>query len=164
MLESWLHLLDVPSCGWHLMSLACFLSCKQKGKQVEIIKYPDGSDGKEAAYKAMRPGFDVWVKKIPGGGNSNPLQYCCPENCCLWTVHGVAKSQMWQRMNTQHPPTSQQCWSNCPIKCFFNFFIFSFFSIEFLKMNVIPIYIYINTPILKQVMFPLYILFFITSH
>ena len=80
MLESWLRLLDVPSCGWHLMILACFLSCKQKGKQAEIIKYPGGSNGKEAACKAMRPGFNLWVKKIPGGGNSNPLQYCCLEN------------------------------------------------------------------------------------
>ena len=27
-----------------------------------------------------RPGFDPWVGKIPGEGNSNPLQYYCLEN------------------------------------------------------------------------------------
>ena len=80
------------------MISACFLSCTQKGKQAEIIKYPGGSDGKEYACKAMRPGFDLWVK-IPEGGKSNPLQYCClenPEDRGAWwaTVHAVAKSQM----------------------------------------------------------------------
>ena len=27
-----------------------------------------------------RPGFDPWVRKFPGEGNSNPLQYSCLEN------------------------------------------------------------------------------------
>ena len=27
-----------------------------------------------------RRGFDPWVRKIPGGGPSNPLQYSCLEN------------------------------------------------------------------------------------
>ena len=27
-----------------------------------------------------RPGFDPWVGKFPGEGNSNPLQYSCLEN------------------------------------------------------------------------------------
>ena len=27
-----------------------------------------------------RPGFDPWVRKFPGQGNGNPLQYSCLEN------------------------------------------------------------------------------------
>ena len=42
--------------------------------------------------------FNPWVGKIPGGRNSNPLQYSCLENSTgrgYWwaTVHRVAKSQ-----------------------------------------------------------------------
>ena len=44
---------------------------------------------------AMR---ETWVRS-PGEGNSNPLQYSCPENSvdrgAWWaTVHGVAESQI----------------------------------------------------------------------
>ena len=28
----------------------------------------------------IKPGFDPWVEKIPGGGHDNPLQYSCLEN------------------------------------------------------------------------------------
>ena len=27
-----------------------------------------------------RPGFNPWVRKVPGEGNGNPLQYYCLEN------------------------------------------------------------------------------------
>ena len=42
--------------------------------------------------------------RSPGGGNGNPLQYSCLENCMdrgAWraTVHGVTKSQT--RLNTR---------------------------------------------------------------
>ena len=42
--------------------------------------------------------FDPWVRKIPGEGNGNSLQYSCLENPMdrgAWraTVHGVAESQ-----------------------------------------------------------------------
>ena len=45
-----------------------------------------------------RHGFDPWVRKIPGAGNGNPLQYSCLENPidreAGWTtVHRVAESQ-----------------------------------------------------------------------
>ena len=45
-----------------------------------------------------RPGFDLWVGKICGGGHGNPLQYLAwriPMDRGAWraTVHGVAKSQ-----------------------------------------------------------------------
>ena len=42
--------------------------------------------------------FNPWVRKIPGEGNGNPVQYSCLENAIdrgAWraTVHGVTKSQ-----------------------------------------------------------------------
>ena len=62
------------------------------------LGFPGGSDGKASACNVERPRFDPWVRKIPGEGNGNPLQYSCLENSMdggAWyaTVHGVAKSQ-----------------------------------------------------------------------
>ena len=42
------------------------------------------------------PGFDPWVRKIPGEGNDNPLQYSCVEipmdRGAWWAiVYGVTK-------------------------------------------------------------------------
>ena len=47
---------------------------------------------------AGEPGFNPWVRKIPGEGNDNPLHYSCLENSmdsgAWWaTVHGVSESQ-----------------------------------------------------------------------
>ena len=47
-----------------------------------------------------RPGFDPWVRRFPGGGNGNPLQYSCLENSMYkgtWqaVVHRVTKDQTW---------------------------------------------------------------------
>ena len=58
--------------------------------------FPGGSSGKESACQHRRLGFDSWFGKIPGEGNSNPLQYSCLENPmdrgAWWaTVQGVTK-------------------------------------------------------------------------
>ena len=50
-----------------------------------LIRYmhSGGKSGKEFGYQGRRHkecAFDPWVGKIPGGGNSNPLQYSCLEN------------------------------------------------------------------------------------
>ena len=55
-----------------------------------ILGFPGGSAGKG------RPGFDPGLRRSPGEGNGNPLQYSCLENPMdrgTWraTVHGVAK-------------------------------------------------------------------------
>ena len=44
-----------------------------------------------------RPRFDLWVRKIPWRGDSDPLQNSCLENSMdrvAWkpTVHGITKS------------------------------------------------------------------------
>ena len=49
----------------------------------------------------MRHAFNPWVRRSPGGGHGNPLQYSCLENptdrgARGAAVHGVAKS--WTRL------------------------------------------------------------------
>ena len=49
--------------------------------------------------------FDYKLYTSPGGGNDNSFQYSCRKNpmdrgACRATVHGVAKSWMWQRDRT----------------------------------------------------------------
>ena len=59
------------------------------------------ASGKESACPRRRHkrwGFDPWVRKIPGGGHGNSLQYSCrgiPMDRGAWgaIVHGVAKSR-----------------------------------------------------------------------
>ena len=65
--------------------------------------FPGGASGKEPACQCRRQQrfeFNPQLRKIPGGGNGNPLQYSCVENPmergAWWaTVHRVAKSQTW---------------------------------------------------------------------
>ena len=54
--------------------------------------------------------FNLCLGKIPGGGNSNPLQNSCLENpmdrgVWLATVHGVTKSQIWLKQLRMHAHT-----------------------------------------------------------
>ena len=66
-----------------------------------MLGFPGVSDSKESACRCRgheRHRFDPWVRKIPGGGRGNPLQYSCLENPMdrgAWqaTVHGIANSQ-----------------------------------------------------------------------
>ena len=53
-----------------------------------------------------RPGFDIWVRRSPRGGNGNPLQYSGLENPMdrgPWqaTVHGVAELNITERLSLQ---------------------------------------------------------------
>ena len=73
--------------------------------------FPDGSAGKESACRAGDTGYVGSVpglRRSPGGGNDNPLQYSCLENpmargAWLAAVHGVAKSQTQQtEQSTAH--------------------------------------------------------------
>ena len=41
--------------------------------------FPGGSDGKESTCQRREHRFSPWVGRSPGEGNSNPLQYSCPE-------------------------------------------------------------------------------------
>ena len=62
--------------------------------------FPNGSVGKESAFKAGDTGDAGLIPgsgRYPGGGNGNPLQYSCMKNPIdrgAWkaTIHEVAKS------------------------------------------------------------------------
>ena len=58
--------------------------------------FPGGSDGQETSYNTGDLGWISGLRKPPGGGHGNPLQYSCLENPMVrgyWqaTVHGVAE-------------------------------------------------------------------------
>ena len=60
--------------------------------------FPGGSVSKESACNAGDPGSIPGLRRSPGEGNGNPLQYSCPQTPMdrgVWwtTVHGIAKSQ-----------------------------------------------------------------------
>ena len=62
-----------------------------------FLGFPGGSDGKESACKAGKPGLIPGLGIPPGGGHGNPVQYSCLENSMdggAWqaTVHGVTES------------------------------------------------------------------------
>ena len=93
------HWLAMSSCG--LSSVKTHPWCLSSYKNISHIglelRFPGGSDGKEFSHN-VRPRFHLWIEKIPGEGNGNPLQYFCLENSMdggAWrvTVHGFAKSQ-----------------------------------------------------------------------
>ena len=46
-----------------------------------ILGFPSSTDGKESSLQCGRPGFHPWVRRSPGEGDGNPLQYSCLENC-----------------------------------------------------------------------------------
>ena len=62
-----------------------------------FLGFPDGSDGKESACNAGDLHFIPGLRRSPGGGHGNPLQYSCLENSMdrgAWRamVHGATKS------------------------------------------------------------------------
>ena len=61
------------------------------------MDFPGGSVGKESAYNAGDPGSVPGLRRSPGEGNGNLLQYSCLGNLmdkAAWqaTVHGIVKS------------------------------------------------------------------------
>ena len=62
------------------------------------LNWTGDSDGKESACNEGDLGSVPWLKRSPGEGNGNPLQYSCLKNSmdrgAWWaTVHGVTESQ-----------------------------------------------------------------------
>ena len=49
-------------------------------RELHMIDFPSGSDGKVSAYNAGDPGSTHGWGRSPGEENSNPLQYSCLEN------------------------------------------------------------------------------------
>ena len=62
-----------------------------------MATHSSGSDGEESACSAGDLGLIPGLRRSPGEGNGNPLQYYCLENSMdrgTWwaTIHEVAKS------------------------------------------------------------------------
>ena len=99
------HFLSVNSLVDTLTGFTCTNACnKSRVGAVNLISFilpmsfPNGSDGKESACSAGDPGSVPGLRRSPGEGNGNPLQYSYLENPMdrgAWrvTLHGIAKSQ-----------------------------------------------------------------------
>ena len=80
-------------------SLACCSSWGRKESDTtEQLNRTGSSDGKESACNVGYPGSTPGLKRSPGEGHGNPLQYSCLENPMeretWWAiVHRVTKSQ-----------------------------------------------------------------------
>ena len=66
--------------------------------RIFILCFPGGLDSKESAYNAGNLGSIPGLRRSPGEGHGNPLQYSCLGNSMsrgAWraTVSGVAESQ-----------------------------------------------------------------------
>ena len=48
--------------------------------QVGLPRHHSGKEPTCQCRRHKRCGFDPWVRKMPWGGNGNPLQYACPGN------------------------------------------------------------------------------------
>ena len=71
---------------------------------VLMLGFTDGSEGKESAHNTGDPGSSPGLRRSPGGGHGNPLQYSCLENSmdrgAWWvTVHGVIAQSQAQLSN-----------------------------------------------------------------
>ena len=92
-------------------------------RYLHIYRLPWWLSGKESTCNAgdTEEGFDHWVRKIPGGGHGNPLQYSCLENSmdreAWWaTVRRVAKSRTRLSNNT-HTHTHTHTHTQSPWGC-----------------------------------------------
>ena len=57
-----------PLCHWPRglsTNLSGMLPLKKKKKEIKLLDFPVGSDGKEPACSAGDPTFDPWIKKVP---------------------------------------------------------------------------------------------------
>ena len=52
----------------------------QLASTTDYVGFPGGSDGKESACNVGDLSSIPGLKRSPGGGPGNPLQYCCPQN------------------------------------------------------------------------------------
>ena len=78
-------------CIWYMSGGSHCIICED---------FLGGSDSKDSSCNAGDSGLIPGLRRFPGEGNSNPLQYSCLENPMdreVWraSVHGAAKSWKW---------------------------------------------------------------------
>ena len=61
--------------------------------------FPDGSDGEESACNAGDLGLIPGLGRSPEEGKGYPLQYSVLENLMDCIVHGIAESDMTERLS-----------------------------------------------------------------
>ena len=66
-----------------------------------------------------RSGFDPWVRKIPGGGNSYPFQYSCLDN-----PHGQRSLVGYSPLGRKESDMTEQLSTAQHTGCLFNFITF----------------------------------------
>ena len=126
-MAGWHHRFDghefewTPGVGDGQGGLACYNSWGRKESDTTerlnwtdhlwlVIGFSGGSVVKNLLTSAGDSGDACSIPRLgrsPGGGNGNPLQYCCLENITdrgawLFTVHGVTKSQTRLNMHAQN--------------------------------------------------------------
>ena len=83
-------------------------SCR-KGRFIPFLQargFPGGSDGKESACNAGELGLIPGLRRSPGGGHGNPLQYSCLENGQSnqtgYSPWGCKELDVSEQLNTAH--------------------------------------------------------------
>ena len=89
-----------------ILNFVLYITCPFSLAAIKILRlslvFPGGSVPKESTCSAgdlgLIPGSDPWVRKLPGEGNGNALQYPCLGNLMdrgAWraTARGVTKNQ-----------------------------------------------------------------------
>ena len=70
-----------------------------------LYTFGSGTSGQEWACQSRRQKrrrFDPWVRKIPGEGHGNPLQYSClknPKDRGAWLAMGQRVTKSWTRLS-----------------------------------------------------------------
>ena len=83
---------------------------------------PGGSVAKQSACSVGDPGLILGLRRPPGEGNGNPLQYSClgnPVDRGAWwaTARGVAGSDTTSRLNDGLPFARVPCCLLSPLQC-----------------------------------------------
>ena len=70
-----------------------------------VLGFPGGSDGKESTYNEGDLGSIPGLRRSPGGGHGNPLQYSCLENPMhrgAWRVQSMRSQRVGHDWQTKH--------------------------------------------------------------
>ena len=111
----------------------------------ELRGFPDDCSKENACQcrRRKRSGFDPWVRRCPGGGHDNPLQYSCLEN-----PMEMESQRVGHNWTTKHSPAHLSVEKAgtyiCTINLIFNFlmFIYNFYFLIFKCLYVFYLFIY----------------------
>ena len=115
--KNWTQLSDWTELNWHITYIHTPIHKERVPSTVaQVVKNPSDNAG-----DLRDAGSILGLRRSPGGGHANPLQYSCLENpmdrgAWLATIHRVTKSQTGlKQLSTQHivkGPKQGCCWKN----------------------------------------------------